>query len=166
MPVSRGALYVANQQRALTGGQLTVMDGQLTEMKNSSGDTRLLAESASKQAGNMEKLAITAAEQSEATQLSANQAKRAADIGEATLKSVNESARRDQRAWVGIHGAIHRDFAVGSKATVGFAVMNSGKTPALDFRGFIAARALRKLVKFEPEFPKNITQESIHTLHP
>lgn len=158
----------------LTAGFLLYAKWQLDEIRDSSKDTKAIAEASKQQSDNTKTLAKSAQEQATAA---IDQVRELKGVVKATEASVNaakesirvaqENIRLDQRAWVGLGGAIHRNVTAGSQGTFGFTIINSGKTPALKVKTFAAARYLRKGVKFSPLDPSELPgQESTSVLHP
>lgn len=80
--------------------QWQVMGEQLNEVRKGSDDTKMLAESAKRQAGNTEKLALSAAEQSKAAQINANAATDAAKAANKSAEIASKTLVASERAWV------------------------------------------------------------------
>lgn len=86
---------------------------------------------------------------------STDAAKRAADVTEATLKSVTDSSHLDQRAWIGINWIGPLSLEPNKKATIPTWVKNSGKTPALDVDVRVQIDILPSAQKFRPRYGEN-----------
>lgn len=105
--------------------QTLAMQGQLTEMKSGSEDTKAIAESAKAQADNTKALASAALDQVKelkASVLAAQQAN----------KTTREAMILDQRPWVGIQKIqVLNPPTEGQSIKVKVPIMNGGKSPAL-----------------------------------
>lgn len=99
-----------------------------------------------------------------------DQSKRIADTSDETahqakvaLDTTIENARLEQRAWIGITSMYSNDYSQGNKifiegkmSRIGVFVINSGKTPARNFRGFAYSQYLKAGEK--PVLPKKESQ--------
>ena len=128
-------LTVADRQREITGGQLSVMQSQLEEMKNAAKQTDRL---------------ITAA----TTQAVAS--KESAGAARQTIEVTRDSTRLDQRAWLGTTSARMIDLAVNKPVKVEIYLKNTGKTVARNVDARVTIRSEPgpfNLKKFREERP-------------
>jgi hypothetical protein len=124
--------------------QLGVMKDQLKSMEGSSADTKELAKAAKAQADAARATADAALAQAKAMETIARNAA-------ATLDTMRDNLRLEQRPWVGPSGAkVSGDFKAGHRSTVIVAYQNTGKTPALSVVSRILARPFRADQHFVP----------------
>jgi hypothetical protein len=123
-------------------GQFIVMNRQLTEIKDSAGDTHTLAVAADTQAKKMSTMSDAAEKIKEASQGMVTQEQRIADNAKDALYASNRqnkaafdatisTSRLDQRAWVGVEQLVPaQEFSETQGIPLAVIFFNSGKTPA------------------------------------
>lgn len=119
--------------------QLSVMEDTLGEIRAGSKDTHALAEAAGNQAAHMKRLADqtkllaeTGKTSADAAKVNADNSVKIARSAERSIAATQESARLDERAWVGVSGISNLKYTVGQPPGVTITIVNSGKTPARD----------------------------------
>jgi hypothetical protein len=118
----------------ITHGQLEVMRGQLAEMRSSGADTKLLAESAKKQADNTERLANAALEQVRHLEVSAKEIHALAATSQDALDLARINFIKEQRPYVWGTLAGNLELRPGEHVRWGFIYGNHGKSPAMNVR--------------------------------
>jgi hypothetical protein len=89
-------------------------------------------------------------------------------VGQAN-KSFNaslETARTDQRAWVGVVKLNSFNFKTGPNYFIPFDIVNSGKTPALNVRTKATLKTLEKGTQFIPTYQPPTTVPSLSVVQP
>lgn len=112
--------------------QLEAMKDQLTEMKNGSGDTKAIAESAKTQADSTKALATAAIDQVQQLAAGVQETKKLALATQDALSIAKDTERRQLRAYLVIGRMEILRFGVGNMAHVEGVIENIGQTPAHD----------------------------------
>ena len=126
--VTLAGIFIAAYTIRVFREQLNVMADQLAEMRTGSVDTRTLAQAAKRQADKAETISTSIQQAVTAMNTSNAQSKQVLD---ATIAA----SRLDQRAWVGVVDVVTEGGKVDGDAfsfkSIGIAIRNTGKTPAL-----------------------------------
>lgn len=126
--------------------QLTIISGQLTQMKDSSQQTDQLI----------------AATNEMATSYTTN-----LEVNREAIRDSTEATRRDQRAWVGTTGGFKPQEAKPNiKQGWGARITNTGRTPARNLTAQTNARILPAGEPFIPIYPKNAIHQGNSILYP
>jgi len=112
-------------------------------------------------------LALAAQSQSESFASEARATEQIAHNAEKSLNATQDSFRLDQRAWVGaIEAMSPQHLAVGQKATLGWLITNSGKTPAPNVSDKIASWAFLTEQPFYPVWSPLTSAPSVTVIQP
>jgi hypothetical protein len=138
--------------------QLVVMEEQLEEMRSGAADTRLLAESAKKQADNTERLANAALEQVRHLEVSARETHALAAASQGALELARINFVKEQRPYV--WGIPFRDpeLKPGQHVRWGIFYGNHGKSPAMHVRA-------RAQIVFGEDREKRIDPNLFNPIH-